>query len=233
MVCLERRDENLSGSHVFMEASPGSYGCKAQGVACNGNSAHSSGSAIETGQVAGDEVVNPILKWLFPAPKLKPKDAVIGAVGALIAIGVTYWVSDQLIDIEKAPILALAMGASAIIIFMTPRGPMAQPGPVLLAHTIGAIVGVTAYKLVDNVILASGIAVAVTALVITTLGCTHPPSGGTAISAVIGSSTITDLGYEYVWRPVLLNAVLLVVLAIVLNAPFADRRYPLPFAKSS
>ena len=56
MVCLERRDENLSGSHVFMEASPGSYGCKAQGVACNGNSAHSSGSAIETGQVAGDEV---------------------------------------------------------------------------------------------------------------------------------------------------------------------------------
>jgi hypothetical protein len=26
--------------------------------------------------------------------------------------------------------------------------------------------------------------------------------------------------------------VLLVVLAIVLNAPFADRRYPLPFAKS-
>ena len=56
MVCLERRDENLSGSHVFMEASPGSYGCKAQDVACNGNSAHSSGSAIETGQVAGDEV---------------------------------------------------------------------------------------------------------------------------------------------------------------------------------
>ena len=56
MVCLERRDENLPGSHVFMEASPGSYGCKAQGVACNGNSAHSSGSAIETGQVAGDEV---------------------------------------------------------------------------------------------------------------------------------------------------------------------------------
>ena len=56
MVCLERCDENLSGSHVFMEASPGSYGCKAQGVACNGNSAHSSGSAIETGQVAGDEV---------------------------------------------------------------------------------------------------------------------------------------------------------------------------------
>jgi CBS-domain-containing membrane protein len=182
--------------------------------------------------VAGDEIVNPIVKWLFPAPKLKPKDAVIGSLGALIAIGVTYWVSDQLIDIEKAPILALAMGASAIIIFMTPRGPMAQPGPVLLAHTIGATVGVTAYKLGDNVILASGIAVAVTALIITTLGCTHPPSGGTAISAVIGSSTITDLGYEYVWRPVLLNAVLLVVLAIVLNAPFADRRYPLPFVKS-
>lgn len=181
----------------------------------------------------GDEIVNLILKWLFPAPKLKPKDAVIGSLGALIAIGVTYWVSDQLIDIEKAPILALAMGASAIIIFMTPRGPMAQPGPVLLAHTIGAAVGVTTYKLVENVTLAAGIAVAVTALIITTLGCTHPPSGGTAISAVIGGEAITSLGYEYIWRPVLLNAALLVVLAVILNAPFSQRRYPLPLPKSA
>jgi len=176
--------------------------------------------------------MNPILKWLFPAPKLKPKDAAIGGVSALIAIAITYWASDQVFDLEQAPILALAMGASAIIIFMTPRGPMAQPGPVLLAHTIGATVGVTTFKLVDNLTLAAGIAVAVTALIITTLGCTHPPSGGTAIGAVIGGAKITELGYEYVWRPVLFNAVLLVVLAIVLNAPFAARRYPLPFTKS-
>jgi CBS-domain-containing membrane protein len=54
----------------------------------------------------------------------------------------------------------------------------------------------------------------------------HPPSGGTALTAVIGGSAVTELGYSFIWRPVLLNAVLLVVLAIVINAPFGWRRYP-------
>ncbi|MGA1261370.1 MAG: HPP family protein, partial [Ilumatobacteraceae bacterium] len=62
--------------------------------------------------------------------------------------------------------------------------------------------------------------------VIIRLGITHPPSGGTALSAVVGGDAITKLGYEFIWRPVLLNAVVLVVLAILVNAPFAWRRYP-------
>lgn len=189
----------------------------------------------------GDEVVelrarkdvpSVVMKWLFPVPKLSLRDGFIGGVGALIAISATWWTSSQLVASQE-PILIISMGASAIIVFMTPRGPMAQPGPVLLAHGIGAVVGVTTYKLVDNVMLAAGIAVAVTALIITTLGCAHPPSGGTAISAVIGGEAVTSLGYEYIWHPVLLNAALLVALAVVLNAPFAQRRYPLPLSKSA
>ena len=173
-----------------------------------------------------------MMKWLFPVPKLNLKDALIGSVGALIGISITWWVSSQLLT-SPAPILVISMGATAIIMFMTPHGPMAQPGPVLLAHTIGAAVGVTTYKLVDNVTLAAGIAVAVTALIITTLGCTHPPCGGTAISAVIGGESVISLGYQYIWRPVLLNAVVLVLLAVILNAPFSQRRYPLPLPKSA
>jgi CBS-domain-containing membrane protein len=43
---------------------------------------------------------------------------------------------------------------------------------------------------------------------------------------VIGGEAVTELGYSLIWRPVLLNAVLLVLLAMVINAPFAWRRYP-------
>jgi CBS-domain-containing membrane protein len=43
---------------------------------------------------------------------------------------------------------------------------------------------------------------------------------------VIGGDAVTELGYTFIWRPVLLNALLLVLLAIVINAPFAWRRYP-------
>jgi len=57
-------------------------------------------------------------------------------------------------------------------------------------------------------------------------GYMHPPSGGTALTAVIGGSAVTDLGYLFVLRPVLLNSVLLVSLAFIVNAPFTWRRYP-------
>ena len=58
------------------------------------------------------------------------------------------------------------------------------------------------------------------------LGYMHPPSGGTALTAIIGGDAVTKLGFTFIWRPVLLNAVLLVLLAIVFNAPFERRRYP-------
>ena len=58
------------------------------------------------------------------------------------------------------------------------------------------------------------------------LGYMHPPSGGTALTAIIGGDAVTDLGFTFIWRPVLLNAALLVLLAIILNAPFERRRYP-------
>jgi CBS-domain-containing membrane protein len=140
-------------------------------------------------------------------------------------MAVTWLICERLLD-STAPILVMSMGASAVLLFATPTSPLAQPVPVIAAHTLGAVVGVASAELIDNTALAVGVAVGVTAGAIIRLGITHPPSGGTALSAVVGGQAITDLGWEFVWRPVLLNTVILVVLAVVVNAPFAWRRYP-------
>jgi CBS domain-containing membrane protein len=159
------------------------------------------------------------------APRANNKDAVIGAVGAALGMAITWLICDWALD-GTAPILVMSMGASAVLLFATPTSPLAQPLPVLAAHVFGAVVGVAAAKWIDNTALAVGVAVGVTAGVIIRLGITHPPSGGTALSAVVGGEAISKLGWEFVWRPVLLNAVVLVVLAVLVNAPFAWRRYP-------
>ncbi|MFZ9422637.1 MAG: HPP family protein [Ilumatobacteraceae bacterium] len=44
---------------------------------------------------------------------------------------------------------------------------------------------------------------------------------------------MTNLGWEFIWRPVLLNAAILVLLAVLVNAPFAWRRYPQQLRSSS
>jgi CBS domain-containing membrane protein len=95
-----------------------------------------------------------------------------------------------------------------------------------LRHCAAAFLGVLSAQLFNNTTLAVGIAVGVHAGLMVRFGYMHPPSGGTALTAIIGGEAVTELGYSFIWRPVLLNAVLLVLLAIVINAPFTGRRYP-------
>ena len=162
---------------------------------------------------------------LFPSPQANNKDAVIGAVGAALSMAITWLVCDALLD-SVAPILVLSMGASAVILFTMPTAPAAQPLPLILAHCAAAFLGVLSAQLFNNTALAVGIAVGVHAGLMVRFGYMHPPSGGTALTAVIGGKAVTDLGFTFIWRPVLLNAVLLVLLAVIINAPFAWRRYP-------
>jgi CBS-domain-containing membrane protein len=162
---------------------------------------------------------------LFPSPKASNKDSLIGTVGAALSMAITWLVCDALLD-SAAPILVLSMGASAVILFTMPTAPAAQPVPLILAHCVAAFLGVLSAQLFDNTAIAVGVAVGVHAGLMVRFGYMHPPSGGTALTAVIGGEAVTELGYSFIWRPVLLNAVLLVLLAFVINALFAWRRYP-------
>jgi len=54
----------------------------------------------------------------------------------------------------------------------------------------------------------------------------HPPGGATALSAVIAGPAVHALGYGFVLRPVALNALVIVTVAIAYNWWFPWRRYP-------
>jgi hypothetical protein len=60
--------------------------------------------------------------------------------------------------------------------------------------------------------------------------CIHPPGGATALTAVVGGESFQSLGYEYVFTPVIISAVTIVIIAIVFNYPFVQRRYPASWA---
>jgi hypothetical protein len=70
--------------------------------------------------------------------------------------------------------------------------------------------------------LAVGMAIAVMHY----LRVTHPPGGATALTAVIGGPQVHEFGCGFVITPVLVNALLMVVAAVAINAAFTWRRYP-------
>jgi CBS-domain-containing membrane protein len=54
----------------------------------------------------------------------------------------------------------------------------------------------------------------------------HPPGGATALIAVIGSQKIHTLGYLYVLIPAGLGAVIMLLIALLVNNIPKNRRYP-------
>jgi CBS-domain-containing membrane protein len=71
---------------------------------------------------------------------------------------------------------------------------------------------------------AAAVATAIAAMQLTRT--THPPGGATAYIAVIGSQKIHNLGYLYVLIPVATGALIMLLVALVVNNLSSARRYP-------
>jgi len=54
----------------------------------------------------------------------------------------------------------------------------------------------------------------------------HPPDGATALIAVIGGDSVRGLGYLYVVMPAALGAIVMLVVALMVNNISKNRRYP-------
>jgi CBS domain-containing membrane protein len=54
------------------------------------------------------------------------------------------------------------------------------------------------------------------------LRCMHPPGGATAVTAIIGGTTIHNLGYAFVIMPIFFNSLILLTVAMAI-ATFRDK----------
>jgi CBS domain-containing membrane protein len=123
-----------------------------------------------------------------------------------------------------------SFGASATLLYAAPKSELAQPRNLLVGQAIAAAVGVTAYKLVGaHVGVAAGLAVATTIGVMQITNSVHPPAGATALIAVLGPASVHKLGYLFILTPVLAGALILLLVAIVMNnlSPDENRHYPI------
>lgn len=126
--------------------------------------------------------------------------------------------------------LVASIGGSAVLVFAVPHGALAQPWAVLAGQGFSALTGLVVARTLGAGLFSEALAVALAIGVMHCLRCIHPPGGATALSMVMLTGTGTTPGWIYALNPVLLNATLLVLTAIVLNAPFSWRRYPVAWA---
>ena len=147
--------------------------------------------------------------------------------GAFLGIALIAFVQSLSLDKSENVFLIGSFGASAVLIYGALNSPLAQPRNLLGGHVISALIGVSVYKLVPDIIwITAPLAVALSIIAMQFTKTLHPPGGATALIAVIGSENIKSLGYFYVLSPVLSGAVILLLVALVFNNMTSYRSYP-------
>ncbi|MCC9645108.1 HPP family protein [Rhodopirellula sp. JC740] len=167
------------------------------------------------------------LRWLgIEIVETSFTDKLVSTIGATCAILCVIWITQWNVPAIAAAGVVASMGASAVLLYAVPHGPLSQPWPVLAGHTLSAIIGVTCQQWISHPGLATAAAVGLAIGLMIQCRCIHPPGGATAFTAVMGGTAIHELGYVYVIYPVFLNALVMASVAVLINSPFAWRRYP-------
>jgi CBS domain-containing membrane protein len=169
-------------------------------------------------------------KWLeFLGIELTPVshiERLVSALGGFLGIFGVLQISLNFVAGGAAVLIVASMGASAVLLFAVPHGPLSQPWPLIGGHTVAAIVGVSCARVIPDTAVCAALAVSLAIALMHYLRCIHPPGGATALSAVVGGASVQELGYQFVLTPVLLNVLVIFVVALIFNYPFAWRRYP-------
>ncbi|HEY9051133.1 MAG TPA: HPP family protein [Gammaproteobacteria bacterium] len=153
-------------------------------------------------------------------------EKLISAAGGFIGILLVLQITHFFIPGVAGALIVASMGASAVLLFAVPHGPLSQPWPLVAGHVFSALIGVTVRIYIPDMFLAGAIAVGLSIGVMYYLRCIHPPGGASALAAVVGGPDVYALGYQFVLTPVLLNAMVIVITAFLVNFPFPWRRYP-------
>jgi len=158
------------------------------------------------------------------------RERLLACAGALIGMGLASLVTRLVVGGDLSlPFIVGPIAASAVLVFVVPTSPLAQPWPVLGGNLVGGLAGVALAQLFGQlgwsgpVIAAMAVPVGIVAMSL--CRCLHPPGGAMALLMAL---TMKDAAPMDVWRslaPALLNIGVLLACGMVFHR-LMGRRYP-------
>lgn len=144
------------------------------------------------------------------------------AFGAFVGLLVVFAMAQYLGELSSiGEWLMASLGASALLVFVLPGSPMAQPWAVIAGNTLSALVGISCVHLITVPLIALAAAASLSILGMFILRCLHPPAAAVALIAVLGGIT----HYRYAFFPVMVDSILLIV-AGTIYSNLTGKSYP-------
>lgn len=160
-------------------------------------------------------------------PRVGASEIAWSWIGSFLGIAVVGLIHYRLLDQTSLTMIIGSFGASAVLVYGAVRSPLAQPRNLIGGHVLSAVIGVAAFQFLGQLPWLASAAAVSTAIALMHLTKTlHPPGGATALIAVIGGDSVHQLGYLYAIIPAGLGALVMLIIALVVNNIAPNRRYP-------
>nr|WP_275949451.1 HPP family protein [Nevskia ramosa] len=118
--------------------------------------------------------------------------------------------------------MVASLGASAVLVFAAPAGPMAQPWAAVAGNTVSAVVGIACVRWIgEPAFVVAALAASLSIAAMFSLRCLHPPGGAVALTAVL----LQVHDFRFALFPVAVNTLLLVLAGSAFHRA-TGRRYP-------
>jgi len=148
-------------------------------------------------------------------------------IGAVLGIGACGWLSSRYFEPKDLTLLIGSFGASAVLVYGAIKSPLAQPRNLVGGHVISGLVGVACWQVFGGTLwVAAAFAVSLAIVAMLATKTLHPPGGATALIAVIGGDKIHALGFLYAFLPAGAGALVLLLVALLVNNLAKNRKYP-------
>lgn len=105
------------------------------------------------------------------------------------------------------------LGATCVLLFAVPKSPLAQPRSIIGGHFICTLIGLLTINLFGDSAFSIAFAVGASIALMQLLRVVHAPAGANPILIIMSGIT----NYSFLFTPVLIGSVLLVIVALVIN----------------
>nr|WP_242222603.1 HPP family protein [Bacillus cereus group sp. BfR-BA-01380] len=149
--------------------------------------------------------------------KINMHDVALGFIGGFLTIAILAYLT----TFTSTPWLMAPFGASCVLAFGLWNAPLSQPRNIIGGHIISTLVGISLYQLFGNEpwVIALGVATAISCMMLTKT--THPPAGANPIVVILTGSS-----WHYLFSPVLIGTIVIVIIALLVNNLNHNRQYP-------
>ncbi len=147
--------------------------------------------------------------------------------GSLIGIMICAYMSAKYFEPLDMTLLIGSFGATAVLLYAAIKSPLAQPRNLVGGHIISGLIGVGCQQIFGDVPwLAASMAVSLAIAAMLLTKTLHPPGGATALIAVVGGAKVHNLGFIYAFFPAGTGALILLIVALIVNNLSKSRKYP-------